>query len=148
MIHDFTPISALVGGVLIGLSASLMLWTTGQVAGISAIWGGLVQPVSMMRVVLGAGDLAWRLAFVLGLAVGALALVVAMPAVIAAPATRSTWAVLGAGLLVGVGTRMGSGCTSGHGICGIARFSKRSTVATSVFMAAGITTVFVMRHVV
>ena len=137
MIHDFTPVAAVVGGALIGLSASLMLWTTGQVAGISGIWGGLVQPLSLMRVVVGAGDLLWRILFVGGLAAGALLLWLLVPQVIAAPETRSTWAVISAGLLVGVGTRMGSGCTSGHGVCGLTRFSVRSLVAVLVFMGVG-----------
>ena len=137
MIHDFTPVSAVAGGALIGLSASLLLLATGKVAGISGIWGGLVQPVSLLRVPLGGADLGWRVAFLGGMAVGAALLVVAAPGVLADPATRSTWAVIGAGLLVGVGTRMGSGCTSGHGVCGLTRFSLRSLVAVLTFMAVG-----------
>lgn len=136
MIHDFTPVSAVVGGALIGLSASLLLLTTGKVAGISGIWGGLVQPMSLMRVPIG-GEVSWRIAFLGGLAVGALALLLVSPGVFADPATRSTWAVIGAGLLVGVGTRMGTGCTSGHGVCGLSRFSVRSLVAVLTFMAVG-----------
>lgn len=139
MIHDFTPISALAGGALIGSSASLLLWTIGQVEGISGIWGGLVRPVSTMRVTLGARPwVDWRLAFLGGLAAGAVVLLLAMPASIVAPQTRSAWAVIGAGLLVGFGTCMGNGCTSGHGVCGLARFSVRSVVAVLGFVGVGI----------
>ena len=133
----FTPWSALVGGALIGLAAATLLWLNGRIAGISGIAGGLLTPAS--------GDVAWRLAFVLGL-VGSpwvYGLVTAWPL----PRIDAGYAALVlAGLLVGLGTRYGSGCTSGHGVCGLSRWSPRSLVATLVFMAAGLLTVFVLRH--
>lgn len=129
MIVNFTPWSALLGGVLIGVSAALLLWTHGRIAGISGIWGGILRPV--------AGDLGWRVAFVGGLAAGALTLALTMPQVFAVAEYRSLPAVALAGLLVGVGTRIGNGCTSGHGVCGLARFSPRSAASVASFMAVG-----------
>ena len=138
MTTSFTPFSALIGGVLIGLSATLLLWTTGRIAGISGIVGGLLAPQRH--------DLGWRIAFVLGL--------LAAPALwrLAGGALEmridSGFATLAAaGLLVGVGTSYGSGCTSGHGVCGVSRLSPRSLLATAAFMLAGFATVFVARHV-
>jgi uncharacterized membrane protein YedE/YeeE len=134
----FTPGSALAGGLLIGIAAAMFLLLNGRIAGISGVLGGLLQPAR--------GDVAWRLAFVLGL-VGA---PWAYAAVATLPARQidATWpALVLAGLLVGVGTRYGSGCTSGHGVCGMARLSPRSVVATAVFMGAGFATVFLTRHV-
>jgi uncharacterized membrane protein YedE/YeeE len=134
----FTPLASFGGGLLIGLGAALLLLANGRIAGISGILGGLLRPAR--------GDVGWRLAFVLGLLaapLGWLALQAMPPAQI-----DHTPALLGAaGLLVGLGTRFGSGCTSGHGVCGIARLSPRSLVATLCFMVAGFATVFVMRHV-
>ena len=133
----FTPWTSLAGGVVIGLAASLFILLNGRIAGISGILGGLLRPAR--------GDIAWRMAFIAGL--------VAAPLVYglsgALPATRvdaSTLTLVVAGLLVGLGTRYGAGCTSGHGVCGIARLSPRSMVATVCFMAAGFITVFVARH--
>ena len=136
---EFTPLSALIGGALIGLSAMLLMLFTGRIAGISGIFGGLLAA--------GAHDRGWRLAFLAGLIaapfLGALA---HYPP--AAPLMPGSWIVVAAaGLLVGFGARMGGGCTSGHGVCGIARLSPRSLVATAVFMACGLATVFVSRHV-
>ncbi|MBA4109758.1 MAG: YeeE/YedE [Leptothrix sp. (in: Bacteria)] len=133
----FTPWSALIGGALIGLAAATLLWLNGRIAGISGIVGGLLTQAS--------GDVAWRLAFVLGLVgspwVYGLATDWPLPQIDAGYA-----ALVLAGLLVGVGTRYGSGCTSGHGVCGLSRLSPRSLVATVVFMAAGFLTVWVLRH--
>lgn len=134
----FTPVSGFFGGALIGLAATLLLSATGRIAGISGIVGGVIAPVR--------GDVAWRVLFIAGLWLGALAYWVVrgepFPVEI-----RSGWPTLvAAGLLVGFGTRMGGGCTSGHGVCGIARSSKRSIVATLVFMASAIATVFMTRH--
>lgn len=133
---DFTPVSALVGGALIGLAATLLLWSLGRVAGIS----GIVNTALEQH-----GGRGWRLAFLLGLVAAAgawFALSGAQP--------RSgfplPWLLAG-GLLVGFGTRIGSGCTSGHGICGLARLSKRSLAAVATFMCAGAATVYVLRHV-
>lgn len=134
---SFTPTSAVVGGALIGLAASLLVLLNGRIAGISGIVGGLLRPVH--------GDRAWRLAFVAGL-VGA-PLVHALWAPVPAPHIDASFAHLAvAGLLVGVGTRYGTGCTSGHGVCGLSRGSPRSLAATVVFMATGFATVFVLRH--
>jgi uncharacterized membrane protein YedE/YeeE len=135
---EFTPWSALAGGVLIGLAAAMFVLLNGRIAGISGVIGGLFKPV--------AGDLAWRAAFAIGL-VGA-PLVYGLCAALPLPQIDASFAALiGAGLLVGLGTRYGSGCTSGHGVCGLARLSPRSIVATAAFMGAGFATVFVTRHV-
>ena len=129
MTEHFTPLAATCGGVLIGLSASLLLWTHGRVAGISGIWGGLVRPAQ--------GDVAWRVMFVAGLLAGGLLVLATMPEAFGVAAGRSLPALATSGLLVGVGTRMGSGCTSGHGVCGLSVFSRRSAVAVATFMAIG-----------
>jgi uncharacterized membrane protein YedE/YeeE len=133
----FTPWTALAGGLLIGLSASLFVLFNGRIAGISGILGGLLRPAR--------GDIAWRIAFLLGLVIApfAFALVYPLPQV---SIDAGTGTLVAAGLLVGIGTRYGAGCTSGHGVCGISRLSPRSLVATLVFMLAGFVTVFVMRH--
>jgi uncharacterized protein len=134
---QFTPYASLAGGVLIGLAAALLLLMNGRIAGISGIVGGLLRPVK--------GDIAWRLAFVFGLAASpaAYALFAPMPA---AQIDAGSGALVLAGLLVGVGTRYGSGCTSGHGVCGLSRLSPRSAAATATFMAAGFVTVYLLRH--
>lgn len=134
---QFTPWSALAGGVLIGLAAGMFVLLNGRIAGISGIIGGLMRPAR--------GDLGWRLAFVGGL-LGA-PLVYARMAAWPAPQIDAGYgAIVLAGLLVGMGTRWGSGCTSGHGVCGLSRLSPRSLAATMAFMAAGFVTVFVIRH--
>ena len=136
---NFTPVSAAVGGALIGLSTAILWLANGRIAGISGVLGGLLRPQ--------AGDAAWRLAFLAGLVAAPLAyaLIHGAPEVTvgAGPVT-----LVVAGLLTGFGTRLGSGCTSGHGVCGLARLSRRSLVATGLFMLSGVATVFVMRHVV
>ena len=136
--HGFTPWAALAGGVLIGLAAAAFVLFNGRIAGISGILGGLLRPAR--------GDVAWRVAFLLGLVLAPLAygLVAPLPAV-RIDADVTTLAV--AGLLVGLGTRYGAGCTSGHGVCGLSRRSPRSLVATVSFMVAGFITVFLARHV-
>lgn len=139
----FTPLSALMGGVLIGLSAVMLMALNGRIAGIAGIVGGLLGPAPFSGL-----DRYWRLAFVVGLVVAPgiwFAATGAMPAV----AVTDSWLLLlVAGLIVGVGTQIGSGCTSGHGVCGLARLSPRSLAATAVFMAAALVTVFVTRHLV
>ncbi|MFT5683342.1 MAG: putative membrane protein YedE/YeeE [Myxococcota bacterium] len=130
--EHFTPFSALAGGALIGLAASMMLLLSGRIAGISGIYGGLLQRR--------AGDQAWRVAFVGGLLLAGLGFMVLAPDVIAATSSRSIGATALAGLVVGFGVRMGSGCTSGHGVCGLTRFSPRSLVATLTFMGTGFIT--------
>lgn len=134
---SFTPWSALGGGALIGLAAALLILTTGRIAGISGIVGGLLRPFS--------GDTGWRLAFLAGLFLAPLAvrLVSGLPS---AEIAASLPVLLIAGVLVGVSTRYGAGCTSGHGVCGLARLSPRSLAATLLFMAAGFITVYIVRH--
>jgi uncharacterized membrane protein YedE/YeeE len=138
--NDFTPVSALVGGALIGLAASLLLLTHGKVAGISGIYGGILRR--------GTSDHSFRLAFVAGLLVAGLAVRLLFPGAFHTTSSATLPVALVAGLLVGFGTQLGNGCTSGHGVCGISRLSVRSLVATVTFMAAGIGTVFVVRHVI
>lgn len=133
---DAQPVAGLVGGVLIGLAAALMLLGAGRIAGVSGILarGTGIAPGDM------AMTSAWG--FIVGLPLGALAIRSGFDW---EPATFASWPMLiVAGLLVGFGTRMGSGCTSGHGVCGVSRLSQRSIVATASFMAAGIATVFVL----
>jgi uncharacterized membrane protein YedE/YeeE len=132
---EFTPISALLGGALIGLAATLLYAGIGRIAGISGILGNAIEQRE---------GRAWRLAFLLGLVAAAGAWFAWSGA---APRTGFPlpW-LLTAGLLVGFGTRLGGGCTSGHGICGLARLSKRSLVAVFVFMACGMAAVAVLRH--
>ncbi|WP_242674416.1 YeeE/YedE family protein [Marinobacter halodurans] len=134
----FTPVSALVGGLIIGLAAVLLILINGRIAGISGILGGLLTPSR--------GESAWRAAFLLGM-IAAPLLWLALAALPAIQIEASTPLLIVAGLLVGFGTRLGSGCTSGHGVCGLSRLSPRSLVATVLFMGAGFATVFVVRHV-
>ncbi|MFO0995200.1 MAG: YeeE/YedE family protein [Alphaproteobacteria bacterium] len=144
-VAHFTPWRGLAGGVMIGVAAVLMMALQGRIAGVSGIAGGLLRPLK--------GDVGWRLAFILGLILGA-----AIFGAVLAPLLDGTRILIdiGAspvllvigGLLVGFGTRLGRGCTSGHGVCGLARFSRRSMVAVTVFMVSGFLTVFIVRHVV
>ena len=128
---------SLAGGVLIGLAAVWLMATVGRVAGISGI---------ASSVLIGARDWHWRAAFVAGLVISPLCLwLIRGNSGLGVPQVSWPWMAL-AGLLVGVGTRLGSGCTSGHGVCGIARLSPRSLVATLVFVALGMGTVVVIRH--
>ncbi|OOG60570.1 hypothetical protein B0E47_03070 [Rhodanobacter sp. B05] len=129
---------AALGGVLIGAAAVLLMAALGRVAGISGIASGLIR----RRV----ADRGWRLAFVFGLVLApALLWLLHGDSGIGAPQVGWSWMAL-AGLLVGFGTGIGNGCTSGHGVCGIARLSPRSLLATAVFMLSGIATVYVVRH--
>jgi uncharacterized membrane protein YedE/YeeE len=141
VITPFTPVASTIGGMLIGLSAVLLMLFNGRIAGISGILARIFPPYS-------GADAASAVAFVLGL----MAAPLCYSAVIGGPVSQtvSANAVLMAiaGLLVGFGTVYGSGCTSGHGVCGLARLSRRSLIATVVFMAMGFATVFVMRHVI
>jgi uncharacterized protein len=134
---DFTPIASTLGGMLIGLAAALMLAFNGRIAGISGILGGFVE---------GGEGWTWRGLFLIGMALGGIGLVVAMPAAMPGAAIDSLPLLIGAGLLVGVGTRMGGGCTSGHGVCGISRLSTRSLTATAIFMGAAMLTTGIVRH--
>jgi uncharacterized protein len=138
---DFDWTSALLGGALIGLSATLLMLLTGRIAGISGIVAGSLDgPVP---------DKPWRLAFILGLI--AVPLIGNATGVFAVPAPQmpASWILTAvAGLLVGFGTRMGGGCTSGHGVCGVARLSPRSLTATAIFVGTAAAVVAVMRHVI
>ncbi len=136
--ENFTPVSALIGGILIGLSAVGLMALNGRIAGIAGIVGALPGA--------GGSEIGWRLAFITGLIAGpfvVLAIRGALPTIV----IDVSWpAIVAGGLLVGFGTRLGNGCTSGHGVCGLARLSPRSLVATAVFTAAAMIMVFVMRH--
>jgi uncharacterized membrane protein YedE/YeeE len=134
--HEFSWLAPLFGGVLIGLSASLLLLVNGRVAGISGICAGLLTPQR--------GDVAWRGWFVAGLLLaGVGAVFVAPHAIGVAPRSLATLAI--AGLLVGAGTRLSGGCTSGHGVCGISRLSVRSILATLTFIVSGMICVAALR---
>ena len=133
---EFTPISGLIGGLLIGLAVALTLLLNGRIAGTSGIVGGLVDPK--------AGDAGWRAAFVIGLPLGALVFILVAGGPAPVDVLASPPAILIGGLLVGFGTRMG---TSGHGVCGLALLSWRSVVATAVFFVVAMLTVFLTGHV-
>jgi uncharacterized membrane protein YedE/YeeE len=135
----FTPVSAAIGGALIGLSAVLLMAFTGRIAGISGIVGGLINPQT--------NDRAWRAAFVAGLIAAPVSAALLGYGVPVPQMPGSYITIVVGGLLVGFGTRLGSGCTSGHGICGIARLSQRSIVATLVFMIAAGVVVALTHHV-
>lgn len=135
----FTPISGLLGGVLIGLASAGLLLASGKIAGISGILGRSLFPES--------GDLGWRLAFLVGLPIGAWLTARVSPGTTEFSITANTLLLVAGGLFVGFGTQLGNGCTSGHGVCGLARGSRRSIVATVTFMATAAITVFLVRHV-
>ena len=137
--ENFTPVSGLIGGSLIGLSTVLLILFNGRIAGISGIVGGLLATKGP--------EIGWRAVFVVGLLIGAFVYMLATGVALPVNIQASLPVTVIAGLLVGFGARLGSGCTSGHGICGIARFSKRSIVATLVFFITAIITVFLTHHV-
>ncbi len=138
--EDFTPYSALLGGVLIGLSAALLLLFNGRIAGVSGILSGIfIQP---------AGDRLWRLLFVVGMILSGFLYQIFKPGLFTDYEGVPLALLITGAFLVGFGTRMGGGCTSGHGVCGIGRVSPRSITATFVFMGAGFLTVYILRHVV
>lgn len=136
MLEDFTPVGGLVGGLLIGLSTALLMLFNGRIAGISGIVGGLLARKG--------SESGWRATFAAGLLLGAAAYVLATGETFPVRVEASLPVMAAAGLLVGFGTRLGSGCTSGHGVSGIARLSRRSIVATVVFMGVAVMTVFVV----
>jgi uncharacterized membrane protein YedE/YeeE len=136
---EFTPLSATLGGLLIGLAAALLLLVTGRVAGISGVLGRAIWPE-------GNEPRGWRIAFLLGLPLGA-SLVSLVNGPLRVDIQAGPVGLVAAGLLVGFGTRLGNGCTSGHGVCGMARGSRRSIAATLTFMAVAGATVFVTHHV-
>jgi uncharacterized membrane protein YedE/YeeE len=137
----FTPVSALIGGVFLGIASAVLFLGSGRILGISGILKGLVSP--------NANDTGWRLHFILGLLLAPpVAKLFFSPEWLSSPKIEaSLLTIMLAGVLVGLGTRLGSGCTSGHGICGLGRLSARSLVATLCFMCSGFATVFVLRHV-
>jgi len=137
---NFTPVSALIGGAIIGLSAAVLWLGIGRVAGISGIVGNLWTARM--------AELGWRVAFLIGLVAAPLLWRLAGGPMPEVTLSASPLLVAASGLLVGIGTRLGGGCTSGHGICGIARLSKRSIVATATFMGSAVVVVFVARHVI
>jgi hypothetical protein len=141
-------LASLVGGAIIGLSAALLLALNGRIAGISGVFGGLLDQLAVRGEGTGTAERDWRALFVLGLLLGGVLLRVLDARYLPGPAIDSPVLSVVAGLLVGFGTRLGSGCTSGHGICGLSRLSTRSLAATMIFMAVAIATTFVLRHVI
>lgn len=137
--QNFTPISALIGGVLIGLSASLFLWLNGRIAGISGLFHGLFSRERR--------NFLWRFLFLFGLIAGSQIYYV-FPEIQFTPRTQyPIYLLILSGFLVGIGTKIGGGCTSGHGICGIARMSLRSLIATIVFICFGVASLYCIRHI-
>jgi uncharacterized membrane protein YedE/YeeE len=132
---DFSPWSALAGGVLIGSAATVLLWVNGRIAGVSGVLAGLLPPRA---------DWPWRVGFVGALLFTGLLAALVFPDALGASPASLPWLAL-AGLLVGAGTRLGNGCTSGHGVCGISRLSPRSIVATITFVGFGVLTVALLR---
>jgi len=141
----FTPWTSLLGGVLIGLSATLVMAALGRIAGITGILNGAISPLTTPS--RAAPDWSWRVAFVAGLMTAPLLVHVVNGAPVQQTVPDNLPVMVVAGLLVGVGTTFGGGCTSGHGVCGLARLKQRSMVAVVTFMAAGFATVFAVRHV-
>lgn len=135
---EFTPLLSLTGGILIGLSAVLLMWLNGRIAGMTGILAGILPPFE--------ADWLWRAAFTAGAIVSPL-IWIALGNSIEFGIPVSTTALIIGGLIVGVGVTYGGGCTSGHGVCGMARLSPRSIIATITFMIATFITVYVMRHV-
>ena len=137
----FTPWASLGGGVLIGMASTLLMLIAGRVMGATGILAGLFSPVS-------ARDFGWRAAVLLGMVSGPLAVAGLSGTMPEVQVPVSLPMLLVGGLIVGVGVSFGSGCTSGHGVCGLARLSPRSLVATLTFMATTFATVFIVRHVI
>ena len=137
--ENFTPVTALIGGSLIGISATLLLLFNGRIAGISGIMGGLIVNAQ--------GDHLWRAIFLSGLIISGLIYHKIFPGIFNPRPDYPVLLLVTGGILVGFGTRMGGGCTSGHGVCGIGRLSKRSVIATLVFIIMGIITVYIIRHI-
>lgn len=136
--HDFTPNSALIGGGIIGLAASLFLFAHGRICGISGLFAGVLRGAADIR--------GLRSSFIAGMIATGFILRWITPGVFATSFHPPSWVVAAAGLLVGFGTQLGNGCTSGHGICGLSRLSRRSLVATGTFMVSGFAAVFVVKH--
>jgi len=139
----FTPIPAAIGGALIGLAAVLLMALHGRIAGISGMVSGILAPLRGE----GHSEFSWRLAFIAGMVLAPLIVSLVRGETVAISTPHPVWMMAVGGLLVGYGTRLGSGCTSGHGVCGVARLSKRSFVATGVFMVTAIATVFIIHQI-
>lgn len=137
---EFTPIAALVGGLLIGAAILVLFHTLGRIAGVSGMISGAFRKSTP------ASERAWRLAFLGGLLVGPVVATQLIGQTLIQPSPASLPTLIVAGLAVGLGTGMANGCTSGHGVCGVSRLSSRSIVATGVFMAFGFLTASVGRH--
>ena len=137
--HNFTPVSALIGGVIIGLSVALYFYSTGRLAGVSGIFENIVTKSSKS---------VSNLLFLIGLVVGPVAIyyLILPNKPIAFEITNSYLLIISGGFLVGFGTRLGGGCTSGHGICGIGRLSVNSMIATAIFVLTGMITVFILQQ--
>jgi Predicted transporter component len=140
--ENFTPYSALFGGILIGLGTSLFMLLNGRIAGISGLLKGLLSQSTT------GVDKSWRAAFIIGLVLSGLFYQTFVPLQGSAIENTPPIILIVGGLLVGFGTAMGSGCTSGHGVCGLSRFSLRSLVATVIFLSSGMATVYVLRHLI
>jgi uncharacterized membrane protein YedE/YeeE len=140
-VTPFTPIASTIGGAIIGLAAVLLMLFNGRIAGISGILARLFPPYA-------GSDMAGAAAFIAGLILAPICYSIASGAAVAQTVSSNVVLMGVAGLLVGFGTVYGGGCTSGHGVCGLARLSRRSLVATVVFMVAGFATVFIVRHVI
>jgi uncharacterized protein len=138
VMQNFTPIPSLLGGLLIGAAATLLLMLNGRIAGISGILGGLASPRQ--------GDVGWRISFIAGLLVGGLLLLALHPAALRVEYAPSLGMAIAAGVLVGFGTQLGGGCTSGHGVCGVSRLSPRSIVATATFISSGALAVVILKQ--
>ncbi len=138
--ENFTPVSAIIGGAMIGIASSMLLVLSGRLAGISGILSGLLPPKR--------GDMDWRILFIGGLVLGTVLYQVFAGDTYEISFSLGWPAIVIGGLLTGIGTRLGGGCTSGHGVCGLGRLSPRSTVATVTFIVAGGLTVYIVRHVV
>ena len=141
MVTEFTPIASILGGGLIGLASVLLMLTLGRIMGATGILAGALSPLSST-------DFAWRVAILAGMVSGPVALLLFTGEMPAIQVPISTAMLILGGFIVGVGVTYGSGCTSGHGVCGMARLSRRSIVATLTFMAATALTVYVIRHVI
>jgi uncharacterized membrane protein YedE/YeeE len=137
---EFNWMTALGGGILIGISATLLLAGNGRIAGISGIINGAMLPIAFTK------DHVWRWLFIIGMIVGGVIYEYLLPSKPTPTSVFSPWVMITGGFLVGFGTRMGSGCTSGHGVCGLGRLSLRSLVAVITFVATAMVTVFVTRH--
>jgi uncharacterized membrane protein YedE/YeeE len=143
--QSFTPVASLVGGVMIGVAALLLMLTHGRVMGISGVVGGILGGMFASG---DKSDVVWRVLFVIGVLVGPFVLMALTGAPVERASVASGFTLPIAGFLVGLGTAIGAGCTSGHGICGLARLSVRSAVAVGMFMTTAIITVYIVRHVV